>query len=199
MEEKKLTDGKSMFNYVANDILGQVKPLYLRKRIVTEIFDLIHRLQGENAEQKVQIERLTEDRNQLALCNKGLQDGINEYQADNAELGRKNAELQKQVDELKDERENMQAEILRFEDMKFTQEHCDLYDENEALKQWLKRLNADLEYEKNWGKIQAKQAEKDTAKEILGVILAKEFEKGDYLTDDELHELFKERYGVEVE
>ena len=41
--------------------------------------------------------------------------------------------------------------------------------------------------------------ESDTAKEILGVILAKEFEKGDYLTDDELHELFKERYGVEVE
>jgi chromosome segregation ATPase len=192
------------------------------------VLDLIHRLQAQNAEyerkltdgelvskewhdeqvghaelvieeQKAEIERLKEDRNQLALCNKGLQDGINEYQADNAELGRKNAELQKQVDELKDERENMQAEILRFEDMKFTQEHCDLYDENEALKQWLKRLNADLEYEKNWGKIQAKQAEKDTAKEILGVILAKEFEKGDYLTDDELHELFKERYGVEVE
>ena len=42
-------------------------------------------------------------------------------------------------------------------------------------------------------------AVKDTAKEILGLILAKEFEKGDYLTDDELHELFKERYGVEVE
>ena len=41
--------------------------------------------------------------------------------------------------------------------------------------------------------------ESDTAREILGVILAKEFEKGDYLTDDELHELFKERYGVEVE
>lgn len=93
----------------------------------------------------------------------------------------------------------LQSENERLNDMKFTQEHCDLYSENEALKQWLKRLNADLEYEKNWGKIQAKQAEKDTAKEILGVILAKEFEKGDYLTDDELHELFKERYGVEVE
>ena len=43
------------------------------------------------------------------------------------------------------------------------------------------------------------QAVKDTAREILGLILAKEFEKGDYLTDNELHELFKEKYGVEVE
>jgi hypothetical protein len=100
MEEKKLTDEKSMFNYIANDVLGQVKPLYLRKRIVREVFDLIHSLQEENAEQKAEIERLTEYRNQLALCNKGLQDGINEYQVDNAEFGRKNAELQKQVDGL---------------------------------------------------------------------------------------------------
>jgi predicted amidophosphoribosyltransferase len=41
--------------------------------------------------------------------------------------------------------------------------------------------------------------EQDTAKEILGLILAKEFEKGDYLTDDELKKLFEEKYGVEVE
>ena len=66
-------------------------------------------------------------------------------------------------------------------------------------KKEIERLKIDLENEKNWGKIQTKQAEKDTAKEILGLILAKEFEKGDYLTDDELKELFKERYGVEVE
>ena len=52
MEEKKLTDEKSMFNYIANDVLGQVKPLYLRKRIVREVFDLIHRLQAENEQLK---------------------------------------------------------------------------------------------------------------------------------------------------
>ena len=43
-----------------------------------------------------------------------------------------------------------------------------------------------------------KQAVKDTAKEILGFILAKEFEKGDYLTDDELKKAITERYGVEI-
>ena len=51
-EEKKLTDEKALFNYIANDVLGQVKPLYLRKRIVREIFDLIHRLQKENEKLK---------------------------------------------------------------------------------------------------------------------------------------------------
>lgn len=51
-------------------------------------------------------------------------------------------ELQKRVDELTEERENMQAEIMRFEDMKFTQEHCDLYAENEFLKKSLQQANA---------------------------------------------------------
>jgi hypothetical protein len=40
--------------------------------------------------------------------------------------------------------------------------------------------------------------ESDTAKEILGLILAKEFEKGDYLTDDELKKLVGEKYGVDL-
>ena len=51
-------------------------------------------------EQKEEIERLKKDLAQIALCNKGLQDGINEYQVDNAEMRRRNAELQKQLDEL---------------------------------------------------------------------------------------------------
>ena len=41
--------------------------------------------------------------------------------------------------------------------------------------------------------------ESDTAREILGLILAKEFEKGDYLTDDELKKLVGEKYGVDLE
>lgn len=65
---------------------------------------------------KDEIERLTKDRNQLALCNKGLQDGINEYQADNAELGRKNAELQKQVDELKKENARLDKNVKWFQE-----------------------------------------------------------------------------------
>ena len=250
MEEKNLTDKeivkaltckKEIILEEVNRTNNSVDDLIVcvDAKVVVGALDLIHRLQDDYsnlkeryvkvlglnekviAEQKAEIERLTEDRNQLALCNKGLQDGINEYQADNAELGRKNAELQKQVDELKDERENMQAEILRFEDMKFTQEHCDLYDENEALKQWLKRLNADLEYEKNWGKIQAKQAEKDTAKEILDDLRDIFIEQSSYGCDinehiayydyelkiglviEQIEEYAKEKYsieyGVEVE
>ena len=117
-EEKKLTDGKSMFNYVANDILGQVKPLYLRKRIVTEIFDLIHRLQDEKAclankvslyqkmldeefeplketieRQKVEIERLTAQIDQR-------REMMHRMDCNYATELQKNAELQKQVDEL---------------------------------------------------------------------------------------------------
>jgi uncharacterized membrane-anchored protein YjiN (DUF445 family) len=143
-----------VFNKVVNDILLQVKPVYLRKQIATELLDLITRLQEEKArpkkilanrvyadatlmsmtkaeliehirilehnwsaaeetlansvknseqifyEQKEEIERLKKDLEQIALCNKGLQDGINEYQVDNAEMRRRNAELQKQLDEL---------------------------------------------------------------------------------------------------
>lgn len=146
----------NVFNRVVNDILLQVKPVYLRKQIATEFLDLIARMQEEKSrpkkilanrvyadatlmsmtkaeliehirilehnwsaaeetlansvknseqifyEQKDEIERLKEDLEQIALCNKGLQDGINGYQADNAEMRRRNAELQKQVDELTD-------------------------------------------------------------------------------------------------
>ena len=97
----------------------------------------------ETNNQKAEIERLTGVVNRLEMADKC---GRRMRTVDQKKI----AELQKQVDELKDERENMQAE-------------------------------------------------KDTAKYILGLILAKEFEKGDYLTDYELKELFKERYGVEVE
>lgn len=82
--EKKLTDEKAMFNYIANTILGEVKPLYLRKRIVNEILDLIHRLQDDYlklkeryvkvldlnekviADQKAEIERLTKEHERIA-------------------------------------------------------------------------------------------------------------------------------------
>lgn len=53
--------------------------------------------------------------------------------------------LQDEVAMLKEERENMQAEIMRFEDMKFTQEHCDLYSENEFLKKGLQEQMAEIE------------------------------------------------------
>lgn len=68
MEEKKLTDEKAMFNYIANTILGEVKPLYLRKRIVNEILDLIHRSQEEN-------KRLKDKEEEIRLFNLSLQNG----------------------------------------------------------------------------------------------------------------------------
>ena len=145
-----------------------------------------------------EIERLTK---RLELADK-----------DNDNLAKTIFDYEKQVDELKDERENMQAEILSFEDMKFTQEHCYLYSENETLKQWLKRLNADLENEKNWGKIQTKQAVEERTKEIFDELLKDENVHINVRLDqwgetynvacvdfDTIEELAKERYGVEVD
>lgn len=73
MEEKKLTDEKAIFNYIANDVLGAIKPLYLRKQIVRKILDLIHRLQGENESLKKQIEELPKPRKKI-LANKVYSD-----------------------------------------------------------------------------------------------------------------------------
>lgn len=89
---------------------------------------------------------------------------------------KENDELQKKVDKLTEENKQLDRDNKHI---------------SKELKEVYKELENSVEDEK--------KAVKDTAKEILGVILAKEFEKGDYLTDDELHELFKERYGVEVE
>jgi chromosome segregation ATPase len=164
-----------------------------------KFFNLKEEFDKELAEHEEFAKKANTEIEQLTEWKDKLQDTKDELEQQLIDTGFKeyceeNAELRKQVDELKEERENMQAEILRFEDMKFTQEHCNLYEENEALKQWLKRLNADLEYEKNWGKQQTKQAVKDTAKEIATWLPTTQ-------TDDknELSKIIKECYGVEVE
>ena len=76
----------------------------------------------------------------------------------------------------------MQAEIMRFEDMKFTKEHCDLYKENE------------------WLKASLQQAVKDTAKEIIAFLTKDGWGGLDYLEvyTDDIKEIEK-RYIVEVE
>lgn len=170
MEEKKLTDEEwfEAYSKKCKDYedgyceqlgCGGTADVDVEKEIEFDrrLISYVHRLQDENKRlskkavalevetnnQKAEIERLTGVVNRLEMADKC---GRRMRTVDQKKI----AELQKQVDELKDERENMQAE-------------------------------------------------KDTAKYILGLILAKEFEKGDYLTDYELKELFKERYGVEVE
>lgn len=56
----------------------------------------------------------------------------------------------------------------------------------------IERLKIDLANEKNWGKIQTKQAVKDTAKEILEMYRLED-------TFSSFQEKVSEKYGVEVE
>lgn len=126
------------------------------------------------AEQKAEIERLTEERK---TANKhDVMYWFNAYKecvADYEEYGIKNAELQKQVDELKEEldkayeteRANIQAEIA----------------EAGTSCHWCKQ-----------------QAVKDTAKEICDLIL-EHWEKKQFVECDWLRVAISEKYGVEVE
>lgn len=64
----------------------------------------------------------------------------------------------------------------------------------------IERLKIDLKNEKNWGKIQTKQAIKDTAKEILHLIKSSEYvDSLKTISIWAVEKIFKERYGVEVE
>lgn len=101
MKEKKLTDeeivkaleckvgGCMICESVNASCLYDMSSYCDHEKHLKDILDLIHRLQIENADQKAEIERLTEENGQLKGYNSGL-----EYE---------NAELQKQVDELKEQ------------------------------------------------------------------------------------------------
>lgn len=120
MEEKKLTD---------EEIIHNLKYFGEEKLHRKEALDLIHRLQSEKkelksiaeyqqgsnmerwriiqekdktiAEQKAEIERLTEENEYLDMCGK-------QFLADYQKCEVERAELENQVDELKKERENVQ-------------------------------------------------------------------------------------------
>lgn len=229
----------NVFNKVVNDILLQVKPVYLRKQIATEFLDLITRMQEEKSrpkkilanrvyadatlmsmtkaeliehirilehnwsvaeetlansvknseqifyEQKEEVERLKEDLEQIALCNKGLQDGINEYQADNAEMRRRNAELQKQIKDL------TLSLDLRQDDIHYLQcDKVELQKQVDELKIALKNViesNEELIEE-------CEQSVKDTTKKCKQVIKAKLYPDNEWVD-----RLFEEEFGVEVE
>lgn len=184
MEEKKLTDEEiKSIRYdlvLQKGVAGLDGFASVPHSKLVKYLDLIDRLQSDYsnlkeryvkvlglnekviAEQKAEIERLTEERQNLLDKYHQADEAIDHWFKMYKQTKIENAELQKQVDELKEEREHMQAEIIATEESRL-------------------------------------QAVKDTVKEILGFILAKEFEKGDYLTDDELKKLVGEKYGVEVE
>lgn len=86
--------------------------------------------------QKAEIERLTKEKTESAKTA--------------VEILEQNLELQKQVDVLAKENE-------RLSDLEFTQEHCDLYEENKYIKSCLV--------------LAKKQAVKDTTKEIFEKLL----------------------------
>ena len=92
------------------------------------------------AELESENERLEKELKQVVLCNKGLQDGINEYQADNKEMGKSNQELKDRISEL--EKENVRLNKLFTYDKSVRDRCFDFikYIKEEALKQFAERL-----------------------------------------------------------
>ena len=100
-------------------------------------------------------------------------DLINRLQTENAEQKKELARLKK-------------FELYRIDEMK-------------KQKTEIERLKIDLANEKNWGKIQTKQAVKDTAKEIWTIVMSDECSVENTFDDTKFTKIIKERYGVEVE
>ena len=136
-------------------------------------------------EQKAEIERLTEERktanihdlmywfNAYNECVEDCDKYVIEASANKAECMR----LQKQVDELKEERENMEREIF-------------------ALHEDFRKSKQDMMV---WHGNEMKQAVKDTAKEILTEIGKEPCEHAYLNWDCEWYKRACEKYGVEVE
>ena len=186
MNEKKLTDEeivKALENCLNGNYKTKCKDCYydkldnICKDMDRDLLDLIHRLQAEN-------ERLTEEK-------WDAQDDLDNYHEINRELGKQNAELQKQVDELKERYLEESKERVKFE--QFYQRKC--HDRNIGL--GVQRAH----YEKK-----LKQAVKDTAKEIYRKAEKKSYfkdgghyDKDRYLLDMANLKEIVNGYGVEVE
>lgn len=173
--EKKLTDEEivkalercgDIDNCYDCPIMGEME----RRNCMCQevVLDLIHRLQDDYSKLKERYIKVL-DLNEKVI-----------------------AEQKAEIERLSEENENLKADILRYEDMEFTEKHCDLYGENETLKHWLKRLNAENEalqkqvdelklelqgqFDKGvkagclMSKVKEQQAVKDTAKEICKAI-----------------------------
>lgn len=96
-------DGKLSMEYLTVCEISCCPRLDIDK-LFPDILTLITELESEN-------ERLEKELKQVVLCNKGLQDGINEYQADNKEMGKSNQELKDRIAELEFELSKKRLEI----------------------------------------------------------------------------------------
>ena len=210
MEEKKLTDEEIVkaFEICANGLCNKNCPAF---NLVTEmncqdymdklILDLIHRLQGEN-------ERLTEENailkgNPPILAGRSLGKTIRAKLLAFDKMKEQNDELQKQVDELKEEN----GKLVTIGNG-FALERNNLREELDELKKSgngvlltsLYKKQADdhkrgLSVQRAYWEKQVQQAVKDTAKEICLKII-----KGQpQLIKEKWVEWFKKEYGVEVE
>jgi hypothetical protein len=166
---------------------------------------------------KAEIERLTEENcilksNPPVIVGRSLGKTTRAKLLDYDRMKEQNAELQKQVDELKEERENMQAVIFGLEeDKRLLQKQVDELKKSQANKYALEAV-----YNNGY-----EHAVKDTAKEIFNELYKKHTEvynqyvfKKDSDYDDleinaiinfsdslyfEITKYFKKKYGVEVE
>jgi vacuolar-type H+-ATPase subunit I/STV1 len=180
MEEKKLTDEEIIkafeVCYFGNESCSAC-PYEINdidctdRRSVKDMFDLMNR-------QKAEIERLKAS-HKFIVTKGGRDYGKTAHFKiiDYDRLKEQNAELQKQVDELKEERENMSGEIFALE-TRLQQERI----EKQRLREAIERVE--------------KQAVKDTAKEIYCHIAKAWYDKEMLKI---FREYLKERYGVEVE
>ena len=205
MEEKKLTDEeviKALKNCSGGYGAGIVGNLY------EMALDLIHRLQAENIGLMERVETLINS----------LHETIDKQKAELEELkspkfGRwkvKFFKAQEEIERLTEENErlNKLLEEKRIDELntakQIVAQNCILNEENAELQkqvdEWKERAKIDLKNERNWSKIQIKQAVKDTAKEILQGLVEKAYlNECIDLTVNEVKAWFREDYGVEVE
>lgn len=172
--------------------------------MVTDILNLIHRLQNTEkaneeaweikeesykrqiAEQKAEIERLTEWKDTLQDTKDELEQqlidtGFKEYCEENKRLTEENAELQKQVDELTEKNKNLKYSF-------------------DTANGYIKKLAESCETNcEKFNGITTQQTAKDTAKEILTT--GKNYKRNHsiHMAFDLFISWIKERYGVEVE
>jgi DNA repair exonuclease SbcCD ATPase subunit len=125
-------------------------------------------------EAKKEIERLTEEKWQV-------QDDLDNYHEMNRELEKRNAELQKQVDELTERYLEESKERCEFEQKYKKIQHAHNIGLGAQRSHWEKKVQ---------------QAVKDTAKEIY--ILAEDYNCGNATDIEDFMLALKERYGVEV-